>query len=100
MDIFSALADPTRRSILTLLAKQGGLSVNEIFHKFPISQPAISQHLKVLRNAKLVDVSKNEQKHIYAINTSSIDSLQNWAQEMKQLWTSRLDRLDDVLKKL
>ena len=59
MDIFTALAEPTRRTIVELLASSGPLSATEISEQFPVSPPAISQHLKVLREVKLVRVSRH-----------------------------------------
>jgi DNA-binding transcriptional ArsR family regulator len=64
VDIFFALADPTRRKILELLASRGQLSATEIYANFVVSHPAISQHLKVLREAKLVKMKKHAQQRI------------------------------------
>ena len=72
MDMFSALAEPTRRSILEMLASEGRLSASEIADRFPVSAPAISQHLKVLREAKLVQVEKRAQQRIYEINPEAM----------------------------
>lgn len=97
MDIFSALADPTRRHIVEMLASQGKLSSTTISDKFHISAPAISQHLKVLRESDLVSVEKQAQQRIYGINLAKMDELQEWVSHLKKEWNSRFDRLDDVL---
>lgn len=98
MDIFSALADPTRRRILEILASSGELSATEIYNKFEVSPQAISQHLKVLREAKLVKVKKQAQQRIYQINPDSILQLEAWARHMTQLWNQRFDALDELLQ--
>ncbi|MBI4009508.1 helix-turn-helix transcriptional regulator [Candidatus Roizmanbacteria bacterium] len=100
MDMFSALAEPTRRSIIEMLATKGQLPASVIYDKFPASPPAISQHLKVLREAKLVQMEKQAQKHIYKINTKSLRKLEDWANKMATMWNERFDRLDTVLQTL
>ncbi len=99
MDIFNALAEPTRRSIIEMLATKGQLPASFIYDKFKVSPPAISQHLKVLREANIVQMEKQAQKHIYKINTESLHKLEGWASKMARMWESRFDRLDEVLKK-
>ncbi len=98
MDIFYALADPTRRKILELLASQGQLSATEIYANFPVSPPAISQHLKVLREANLVKMEKHAQQHIYRVNPQAVLELEDWSQQLATLWNKRLDALGEVLK--
>lgn len=97
VDVFSALAEPTRRTIIEMLASEGQLSVSHISDKFKVSPPAISQHLKVLREAKLVEVEKRAQERIYTINTDSIQEVEDWAHTMRTLWNERFDRLDTLL---
>jgi DNA-binding transcriptional ArsR family regulator len=98
MDIFSALADPTRRSILEMLARNGPLSATEIYAQFPVSPPAISQHLKVLREADLVRMEKRAQQHIYQLNPDVFSGLEEWARRMAQLWNQRYDAFAKVLE--
>jgi len=98
MDMFSALAEPTRRSILELLALKGELSATDISDKFKVSPPAISQHLKVLREANLVEMEKRAQQRIYQINPDKMDELEVWVKKLKANWDARFDRLDEVLK--
>ena len=100
MDIYSALADPRRREIIELLALKGRLAATDISNNFNISKPAISQHLKVLREAKLVDMEKVAQSRIYTINTASLDELEDWAHKMKDMWEKKFSRLDTLLEKL
>ena len=98
MDTFSALADPNRRRIIELLASSGQLTATDISDKFDISAPAVSQHLKVLREARLVDMEKKAQQRIYTINKSSLDDIENWIQKMKKVLEERYSRLDHVLE--
>jgi DNA-binding transcriptional ArsR family regulator len=98
MDKFSALADPTRRSILEMLANRGQLSASEISEKFPVSPPAISQHLKVLREANLVLMEKRGQQRIYQINPDAMLEVEEWARQMTQRWNQRFDALEKLLE--
>ena len=98
MDVFSALSDPTRRSILELLAGAGQLTATELYDRFPVSRPAISQHLKVLREADLVLVEKKAQFRIYRMNPEAVQELGNWVTKLTQLWEERFEALDAVLQ--
>ncbi len=98
MDKFYALADPTRRKILELLASHGELPASEIYANFPTTPPAISQHLKVLREARLVTMEKHAQQHIYRINPQAVLELEDWSKQLTLQWNRRLDALDEVLK--
>ena len=98
MDLFSALADPTRRSILELLAKKGPLPATAICERFQVSPQAISQHLKVLREAHLVQMEKRAQKRLYRIDPAAMLDLEDWAGRITQLWKQRFDALDEVLQ--
>ena len=98
MDIFSALADPTRRSIVEMLAKHGQLTATEIYDQFPVSRPAVSQHLKVLREANVVRVEKRAQQRIYQINPQAVLELEEWAHQLRQIWSRRFDALERVIE--
>ncbi len=97
-DIFSALADPTRRSIIEMLAEHDGLPASEIHDKFKISPQAISQHLKILRETNLVHMEKRAQQRIYRINTEAMAQFEEWIKSMRQRWSRRLDAMEAVLK--
>ncbi len=99
MDTFSALADPTRRHIIELLAKKGTLPATSISSNFRMSPPAISQHLKVLHTANLVSVEKKAQQRLYKINPNAIDEIETWLHMLKKQWEARFDRLDILLAK-
>ena len=98
MDVFAAIAQPTRRSILEMLAEGGQLTASQISREFRLSPPAISQHLKVLREARLVRMRKHRQEHIYQINPETVRQVEDWARQMTELWNDRFDRLEAVLK--
>ncbi len=97
MDIFNALAEPTRREILLLLARRGQLSASDIYRKFDLTKPAVSQHLKVLRDSKLVRVEKKAQRRLYDLNPEKISEFEKWAKQMTRIWHERFERLDRVL---
>jgi len=98
MDMFGALADPTRRNILELLATSGELSATALYEHFPVSPQAVSQHLKVLREAHLVEMEKRAQKHVYRLNPQTLSQFEAWVQQMKQRWEERFAALDTVLE--
>jgi DNA-binding transcriptional ArsR family regulator len=98
MDIFTVLAEPTRRTIVEMLAERGALPASEIGSKFHASPPAISQHLKVLREAKVVHVEKRGQQRIYSVNPQAMQEIEDWVQKTKRTWHERFNRLDAVLK--
>jgi DNA-binding transcriptional ArsR family regulator len=99
MDMFVALADPTRRNILELLANSGELSATAIYENFPVSPPAISQHLKVLREAHLVEMEKRAQKHVYRLNPETLSQFEAWVKHVQQRWEERFAALDIVLER-
>ena len=98
MDVFTALAAPTRREIVEMLASKGRLSATDIYQKFEASPPAISQHLKILREAKLVLVEKQGQQRMYRLDPKGMDEFEKWTQKMTRLWNKRFDALEKVLQ--
>lgn len=98
MNGFAALADPTRRRIIETLAR-GPLSSGEIAGRFDISAPAISQHLKALRAAKLVRVRVEAQWRIYELDKEGVDELARWVDGLRRFWTDKLDALDVSMRK-
>ena len=98
MDTFTALAEPTRRNILEMLVANGDLSATDIYRKFKSSPPAISQHLKVLREARLVRVEKRAQQRIYHINPEPMRELEIWVHRFAAQKEEEFQRLDKVLE--
>ena len=98
MDMFVALSDPTRRAILEILANSGELTATDIYEHFSVSPQAISQHLKVLREAKLVVMEKRAQKHLYSLNPQTLSRFETWVQQTRQRWEERFEVLDKLLE--
>jgi DNA-binding transcriptional ArsR family regulator len=98
MDAFHALAEPRRRRVVEILAHRGKLSASQICDEFEVTPQAISQHLKVLREANVIQMEKRAQRRLYTFNPQSTDQIQVWAADMAKLWNRRLDRLDKILK--
>jgi DNA-binding transcriptional ArsR family regulator len=94
----AALADPTRQRIVEMLAA-GELSSGQIADRFAISAPAISQHLKVLKQAHFVRARVEGQHRIYELDPAGFTELENWLGGVRQFWQSRLDRLESELRK-
>lgn len=98
MDIFYALGEPTRRSIIEILALHGQLAASEISSKFTVSAAAISQHLKVLKDARLVKVEKRAQQRLYTINPESMIEIEDWAKKMHQMLNNRFVAFDKLIE--
>jgi DNA-binding transcriptional ArsR family regulator len=77
----------------------GALSSGEIASRFALSKPAVSQHLKTLREAKLVSVQADRQRRIYQLNPEGVQELADWIARIRAFWTPRLDALEALLKK-
>ncbi len=97
MYALTALADPTRQRIVEMLASHE-LPMGEIASKFDMSPPAISQHLKVLRDAKLVTVRADAQKRLYSLNKDGFEEMDEWLQRIRRYWNKRLDALEKLLR--
>lgn len=97
MQFLSALADPTRQRIVEMLAARE-LSAGDIAGKFDMSAPAISQHLKVLKDAKLVRVRADAQRRIYALDPEGFDEMDEWLTRIRRFWRGKLDALERALK--
>jgi DNA-binding transcriptional ArsR family regulator len=97
---FTALADPKRRRIVELLATTAGgeMSAGDINKHFRVSGPAISQHLKVLRDAHLVRVKVDAQRRLYSLDPRGLEELDEWMASIRKLWGSRLDALEATLR--
>lgn len=94
----TALGDPTRRQIVEMLALRE-LTAGEIVKAFSLTAPAISQHLKVLREARLVKVRAEGQKRIQSLNPEGLAEIEAWTKRMRTFWEGRLDALEQELRK-
>ena len=97
--IFAVLAEPNRRRILDLL-RSGRRSVNEIVDALGLSQPAVSKHLRVLKDAGLVEVHPDAQRRLYDLRSEPLIELDMWLATYRSLWEQNLDRLDEYLQEL
>ncbi|MDH3581003.1 MAG: metalloregulator ArsR/SmtB family transcription factor [Hyphomicrobiales bacterium] len=95
--VFAALADSTRRAILSRLAN-GQASVNELAEPFDISQPAVSKHLKVLERAGLIERDIDEQRRPARLKAENMVAAVDWLAEFRAFWGTSFDQLDDVLR--
>lgn len=96
LPVFRAIADPTRRAILDLLAA-GERAVNDLLKPFKMTQPAISQHLRVLREAGLVSERRDGRRRIYKLEAAPIRQVHEWAAHYQRFWTDKLTALGDYL---
>ena len=96
MEAFAALADPTRRQIVDLLA-EGERSVGDLARHFTVTQPAISQHLRALQKAGLVRVRQDAQRRIYSLDPHGFTQLDAWLLRYRGFWTNKLDSLERAL---
>jgi len=96
---FAALADPTRRAILARLA-EGEATVTELAKPFPVSLPAISRHLKVLERAGLISRNRSAQSRPSCLRAEPLEEATQWIETHREMWESRIDRLDEHLKNI
>jgi DNA-binding transcriptional ArsR family regulator len=93
-DVFSALADPTRRQVLDLLSRRER-AAGELGHAFPqISQPGMSRHLRVLREAGLVRVRQDRQHRYYSLRSDRLAEVDAWISKYRGFWEAELDSLE------
>ena len=95
--VMEALAEPSRRRIVELL-RDGELSVGDLVSRTGLAQPAVSKHLKVLKEAGLVDVRREAQRRLYRIRLQPLAELDAWLEPYRRLWNERLDLLERHLK--
>jgi DNA-binding transcriptional ArsR family regulator len=98
-DAFQAIADPTRRAILGLLAVQS-LSLNAVAENFDISRPAISKHVKLLEECGLIEIRQEGRERFCEARLDKLDEVAAWMEQYKKHWESKLDSLEIYLNKL
>jgi DNA-binding transcriptional ArsR family regulator len=98
MRSLNVLADPTRQRIVEMLAT-GSMSSGDIARRFDVSAPAISQHLRTLRDAKLVRVRAEAQKRFYELDPEGVEELADWIARIRGFWSEKLDALEEELRK-
>jgi DNA-binding transcriptional ArsR family regulator len=97
METITALSDPTRLKIVEMLAGKE-LPAGAIAAKFDMSAPAVSQHLKVLKDAKLVTVRADAQRRLYSLNKDGFEEMEEWLSRIRRYWIKNLDRLEKILR--
>ena len=98
-DVFQAIADPNRRAILGLLAKQR-LTLNGVANSFRISRPAVSKHIKILAECGLVYISQQGRERYCEVRLDKLREVSDWVEQYRQLWEQRFDHLDDILEEM
>jgi DNA-binding transcriptional ArsR family regulator len=98
MTIFEAVADPTRRQIVELVARRE-LPAGDIAAAFEVSRPAISRHLRVLRQAGVLSAREDAQRRLYRLRPEALDELDAWIDRTRAFWADRLDSLDVHLQR-
>ena len=98
-DAFQAIADPTRRAILDLLAAQP-LTLNGIAEHFDISRPAISRHVKILVECGVVVVRQRGRERYCEVQMDKLNAVSNWVEQYRAAWEQRFERLDETLNEL
>ncbi len=98
-DIFQAIADPSRRAILTLIALQA-MTPNAIAEHFDTSRQAISKHLKILTECELVKQKQEGREIYYQLEVKKMKELDKWLEQFRKIWESRFHELDKVLTNL
>jgi DNA-binding transcriptional ArsR family regulator len=98
-DVFQAIADPHRRAIIGLLARQK-LTVNAVADSLPISRPAVSKHIRILKECGLIIVSRHGRERYCEVRLDKLNEVSDWVEEYQHIWEQRLDRLDEYLSDL
>jgi DNA-binding transcriptional ArsR family regulator len=98
-DVFQAIADPTRRQIINLIAKKP-MNLNAIADNFQISRPAVSQHIKILTECGMVVVRQEGRERFCEAKLDGLKEVSNWVDQYKQFWNEKFDSLGEYLQKI
>jgi DNA-binding transcriptional ArsR family regulator len=97
-DVFQAIADPTRREILNMIAHQP-LNLNSVSENFNISRPAISKHIKILTECGLIEIRQQGRERYCEAKLQKLNEVSQWVEQYRVFWTKKLDALGNFLKK-
>lgn len=97
-DVFRAIADPTRRALLDRL-RSGDAAVNELAAGFRMSRPAVSKHLRVLRDARLVREHRDGRQRVYRVDPAPLNDIAQWLESYRAFWQASLDNLKHFIEK-
>jgi len=98
-DVFQAIADPTRRQIISMVAKQP-LNVNSIAEKFDVSRQAVSLHVKILAECGLITIKQQGRERYCEARLQKLAEVSDWVEQYKQFWTTQFNKLDKYLTKV
>jgi DNA-binding transcriptional ArsR family regulator len=98
-DVFQAIADPNRRAMLALLARQR-MTLNGVAENFRISRPAVSKHIRILKECGLVIVIPQGRERYVEARFDKLNEVSDWIEEYRQIWEARFNRLDDLLEQM
>lgn len=98
-DVFQAIADPTRRQIINLIA-QKSMNLNTIADNFDISRPAISQHIKILTECGLISIKQQGRERYCEAKLKQLRQVSNWIEQYRKLWDERFDAIESILDEL
>jgi DNA-binding transcriptional ArsR family regulator len=98
-DVFQAIADPTRRAILLLVAAQS-MSAGAIASNFDTSRPTVSKHLQILLECELLQQEQNGREIYYHLNPEKMEEIDEFVEQFRKIWETRFNQLDDLLSKM
>lgn len=98
-DVFQAIADPTRREIINLIAYQS-LNLSSVAEKFDVSRPAISKHIKILTECGLITIKQEGRERFCEAKLDKLHEVSDWVEQYKKFWNEKLDALEIYLNKL
>jgi DNA-binding transcriptional ArsR family regulator len=98
-DVFQAIADPTRREIIGMIAHQS-LNINSVTEKFDVSRMAIYKHIKILTECGLITIKQQGRERYCEVKMERLAEVSGWVEECRKIWDNRLDNLDNYLNKL
>ncbi|MES1217102.1 MAG: metalloregulator ArsR/SmtB family transcription factor [Bacteroidota bacterium] len=98
-DVFQAIADPTRRSIINMIAHES-LNLNSVAEKFDVSRPAISKHIKILTECGLIVIKQHGRERFCEARLNKLNEVSDWVEQYKKFWSAKLDALEIYLGQL
>jgi DNA-binding transcriptional ArsR family regulator len=98
-DVFQAIADPTRRDIISLVARNS-MTQNDVASSFDVSRQAISKHIKILMECGILMIDQQGRERYYSLQPKKLAQVADWIEPFRTMWEDKFNRLDDVLKKL
>ena len=98
-DVFQAIADPTRRDIISLVARNS-MTQNDVAASFDVSRQAISKHIKILMECGILMIDQQGRERYYSLQPKKLAQVADWIEPFRTMWEDKFNRLDDILKKL